>query len=435
MKANGEREKTSQQSLRGVPTVSRVCTDTLIELVYDPETRKTGLAVSRFGGLWNIEQEVQVETGEILVPYSPRNNLIANDCVLLPAKPEESRSKEELLADVRAFLHRYVDLSPLFEDIAVHYVLLTWVYDAFNELGYLRLRGDYGTGKTRALMALGSLCYKAFFASGASTVSPIFHVLDSFCGTLIFDEADLPFSDAKADMVKVFNNGTMRGIPVLRTVMNRQKEFNPQAFKVYGPKIIAMRGSFDDRALESRFLTEETGTRPLRSDVPLYLPAAMKAEALELRNRLLHFRLCNFFAIKTDTTALMENVEPRLNQTALSLLSLVDDPDVRRAIQAALIEENANTLSERRETVEGEVLASVVEAFSASDGGNVSLREIAARFNVAHPTEYGGPMSNKWIGHVLRKRLRITTCKSTGIYVVPVSEKPKIDALAARVGL
>jgi len=419
-----------------IPSISRVAPDgTLIELVYDAEARKTALAVSRFGGMWNVEREVRIETGDILVPYAANNNLIANECVMLPAKPEEFGLKRELLADIQAFLHRYVDLSPLFEQIAAYYVLLTWVYDAFNEVPYLRLRGDYGTGKTRALMALGSLCYKAFFASGASTVSPIFHVLNSFGGTLIFDEADLPFSDAKADMVKVFNNGTVRGMPVLRTVMNRQKEFNPQAFRVFGPKIIAMRGFFEDRALESRFLTEEMGTRPLRADIPVSLPPAMKPEALKLRNRLLHFRLCSFFDIKTDPAALIEGIEPRLNQIALSLLSLVDDREIRRVIQGWLIEANTNTLSERRETVEGAVLASVVEAFAASQASNVPVRDIADRFNTVHCADYGGPMSNKWVSVVLRKTLRLTTRKSNGVYVVPVSEKPKVDALAARLGM
>ncbi|TAL04089.1 MAG: hypothetical protein EPO08_02425 [Rhodospirillaceae bacterium] len=420
---------------RNTPTISRICGRTLAELVYDRETKKTGLVISHTRSLWNIEQEFQIETGEMLVPYSPNNNLIANECIVFPSKPEISGDKRELLADIQSFVHRYVDLSPLFEQIAVHYILLTWLHDAFSELGYLRLRGDYGTGKTRALTVLGSLCYKGFFASGASTVSPIFHVLDSMGGTLIFDEADLPFSDARAEMVKVFNNGTMPGMPVLRTMMNRHKEFNPQAFKVYGPKIIAMRGSFEDRALESRFLTEETGTRPLRDDVPLFLPPSMKAEALSLRNRLLHFRLCNFFDINTDATALIEGIEPRLNQTALSLLSLVDDADVRSAIQAALVEENANTLSERRETLEGAVLASVVEAFAATDGENVPIRDIAERFNATHRVEYGGPVSNRWIGNMLRKGLRLTPHKSNGIYVVPISEKSKIDVLAKRMGV
>lgn len=428
-------EETTRSGAK-TPTVSRVCRDeTLVELVYDADTRKTALVVSRFDGLWNIEQEVRVETGETLVPYAPSNNLIANGCVLLPSKPVVSGVKSELLANIRSFLHKYVDFSPLFEQIAAHYVLLTWVYDAFNEVPYLRLRGDYGAGKTRALMVLGALCYRAFFASGASTVSPVFHVLDSFGGTLMFDEADLPSSDAKADMVKIFNNGTVRGVPVLRTVMNRHKEFNPQAFQVFGPKIIAMRGFFDDKALESRFLTEEMATRPLRADIPVSLPATMAAEALELRNRLLHFRLCHRFRINADPTVLIPGVEPRLNQKALALLSLVDEADVRDAIQSALIEENENLISDRRESSEGAVLTAVVEAFSATKTGHVSVRNIADRFNAVHRAEYGVSVSNRWIGHVLRRGLRLKTQKSNGIYVVPVSERPKIEAIAARLGI
>src|SRR5437868_7678103 len=98
----------------------------------------------------------------------------------------------------------------------ISYVLLTWVYDRFNELPYLRLRGDYGTGKTRFLLTLCSICYKPIFASGASSVSPLFHMLDRFGGTLIIDEADFRFSDEKADLTKILNNGNVRGFPVLR---------------------------------------------------------------------------------------------------------------------------------------------------------------------------------------------------------------------------
>ena len=391
--------------------------------------------MSRFGGLWNIEQEVRIETGEVLVPYSAHNNLIANDCVLLPSVPVDFGDKGDLLRDIEAFLRRYVDLSPLFERIAAYYVLLTWVYDAFNEVPYLRLRGDYGTGKTRGLIAIGSLCYKAFFASGASTTSPIFHTLDAFGGTLLLDEADFRFSDATAQLVKIFNNGTVRGLPVLRTVVNRHKEFNPQAFKVFGPKIIAMRGSFEDKALESRFLTEEMGTRPLREDIPIGLPASLKEEALELRNRLLHFRLCNLFKIKTDPSVISPDIEPRLNQTALSLLSLVDDPALRAEIMAGLVRQNATTLADRSQTVEAGVTAALQEAFTEATGSSVSVRDVTDRFNARFCAEYGHPFSNKWIGGVLGKQLRIETQKSHGVYVVPISEKPKIDTLAARFGL
>src|SRR2546425_944965 len=99
------------------------------------------------------------------------------------------------------FLHRYVDLNPVFERLASYYVLLTWIYDDFNEVPYLRVRGDAGSGKTRFLLTLGSLCYKPVFASGASTASPLFRILDICRGTLIIDESDFRFSDEKADIV------------------------------------------------------------------------------------------------------------------------------------------------------------------------------------------------------------------------------------------
>jgi len=92
--------------------------------------------------------------------------------VLLPSEPEEYGSEEQLLAEIQSFIHRYVDVSSLFEKIASYYVLFSWVYDRFNELPYLRLRGDPGSGKTRVLLMVGSLCYKPIFASDASTVSP-----------------------------------------------------------------------------------------------------------------------------------------------------------------------------------------------------------------------------------------------------------------------
>lgn len=426
---------TGKTSEDRVPTVSFVGSDTLVELVYDPDKRETALAVSRFGGLWNIEKEVKVETGAVLVPYSANNSLIASGCVLLPSQPVEFGFKHELITDIGAFLHRYVDLSPTFEKIAAHYVLLTWVHDAFGELPYLRFLGDFGTGKTRALMTIGSLCYKPFFASGASTVSPIFHTLDAFGGTLVLDEADLPFSDAKAELVKILNNGTLKGMPVLRTIVNRHKEFNPYAFKVFGPKLIATRERFQDRALESRLLTEETGTRDLRADVPIHLPPAFKAEALELRNRLLHFRFAEFFNVETDPAVLMRSVEPRLNQMALSLLSLVDDPAVRSDIQASLIAKNADQRFDRRESVEGSLIAAAMAVFAEKSGTHASLRDIAEKLNKERCAEGSGPVSNKWLGYVLRQKLGLRTAKSGGIYVVPASEYPKLVAMARRYGV
>ena len=274
-----------------IPTISHVCEDgRLIEALFDAKSSSTQLAQRDAAGQVTITPFVDLPSGERLAPYSAKNNLIASRCVLLSSDVQSGWTKAELLAQVQAYIHRYVDLPAPYEAIAAHFVLLTWVYDAFRELPYLRFRGDYGSGKTRALQVIGSVCYKPFFASGASTVSPIFHVLDAFQGTLVLDEADFRFSDATAELTKILNNGNAQGLPVLRTMTNRHRELNPRAFRVFGPKLLAMRQGFADRALESRFLTVEMGGRSLRADVPIHSPASLDVEATALRNHLLAFR-------------------------------------------------------------------------------------------------------------------------------------------------
>ena len=66
---------------------------------------------------------------------------------------------------------------------------------------------------------------------------------------------------------------------MLRSESVSGREFSPKAYSVFGPKLIATRGYFQDRALESRCLTEEMGGRKLREDVPINLGNEYVAEA------------------------------------------------------------------------------------------------------------------------------------------------------------
>lgn len=420
------------------PVVSRVCEDgTLVEALYDASQARTSLAIRTPDGTVSTAPHLDLPTGERLVPYSPSNNLIATECVLLPSAVGDfgdMGDKGDLVAKVREYLYRYVDLSSGFLDIATYYVLLTWVYDAFNELGYLRFRGDFGTGKTRALIAVGSVCYKPFFASGASTVSPIFHVLNAFGGTLVLDEADLRFSDATADLTKILNNGNVRGLPVLRTMQNRHRELNPHAFRVFGPKLIAMREGFQDDALESRFLTEETGRRPLRPDIPIHLPESLKSDALALRNRLLAWRFAARHTVAPDPSRLLDGVSPRLNQTALALLSIVDDASVRDAIRRELVGGEARVLHERASSTEATMLRALLATFDASDAPYASIASVTERFNKDAASRFGRTVGNKWVGGFVRTRLKLATMKTRGTYVVPQSERPRVETLALRYG-
>jgi hypothetical protein len=416
------------------PVVARCLADgTLVELLYSADEGRTAFAVWR-AGEWTIEQEVEIAGGERLVPFSPNNNVIRNEVVLLPSEPAEYGSKPALLAELRRFLHRYLDVTPAFEDIAAHYALFTWVYDAFSEVPYIRFQGDFGTGKTRALLVLGALCCRPFFASGASTVSPIFHILNAFRGTLILDEADFRFSDEHAEIVKILNNGNVSGIPVLRTMQNRRREFDPQAFQVFGPKVIAMRGAYDDRALESRFLTEVMGRTRLRADIPINLTAAIKEEALGLRNKLLLYRFRNRHRVRLKPDAAFGEVAPRISQILAPLLSGVDDAAARDALVGFARGVHAGILAERGLTTEAQLLDVVHELAGSAAAPVLGIGEIAGRFAERFAREYERPITPRWIGTILRRRLHLAPYKSHGRFVLAI-DPAQLAALYDRYGI
>lgn len=410
-----------------IPTISRTLPDgTFVELVHDAQAGTTALAIGAPDGSTTTLERLELPDGEILVPYAPTNNLLATGAVVLPSSIGRYDCKADLLADIKAFLHRHVDLSPLFEDVAAHYVFFSWVFDAFHEAPMLRLSGEYGSGKTRGLLAIGSLCHKAFFASGASTVSPIFHIIDAFGGTLVLDEADLRLSDKTADLVKILNNGTTRGLPVLRTMANRHKELNPTAFRVFGPKIVAMRGAFHDEALESRFIDEEMGTRPLRSDIPLTTPESLRSEALDLRDRLLAWRFAERRALAVDPSRKVDCLSPRGNQMALPLLALVDDPGVREAIGGHLAGQEARARARCADRPRVKIAGVLDRMFRESEASTIPVARVAEEYN----REANATLPVKSVGHILRTELGLETRKSRGVYVIPAHESGKIAQLA-----
>lgn len=414
-------------------TVSECCDDgTIIETIMQSEPSQTAFAVWRSGAC-SIQDACTI--ADVLYrPIAAQNNLIRHHAVLLPDAPDAYGSSDALLDEIDAYIYRYVDLSDDFRRIAGAYVLLSWVYDAFNELPYLRFRGDYGSGKSRALLVVGSIAYKPFFASGASSVSPIFHTLDTFRGTLVFDETDFRFSDEKSELIKIFNNGNVRGFPVLRTAITREREFDPRAFVVFGPKIVAMRKSFDDPALESRFITEEMGQRSLRNDIPINLPDIQKDEALRLRNKLLQYRFETLHRVEINAALHDPARSARLNQILIPLLSVIENESLRTAIRESAAGLDTRLYAERSATLEACVL-DALRTLCAQGNESISVSAIADACTARSDDEFERPITARLVGSVLRTRLRLQTYKRHGVYVLAPSEYAKLDELCVRYGV
>lgn len=407
---------------------------TIVELVHDHAAHKTMLAIGR-GDEVAIEDSISNDGGTRLLPVPASNNLIRHGAVLLPECAEPFDTPASLADEVTGYLDRYLDLTPGFRTIAAWYVLLSWVYDAFNELPYLRFRGDFGTGKTRALTVIGSLCYKPFFASGASTVSPIFHILDRFRGTLILDEADFRFSDEKSEIVKILNSGNTKSFPVLRNSMNAKREFDPRAFHVYGPKLLAMRQSFEDEALESRCLTEEMGQRKVRKDIPINLPDAQATDAQVLRNKLLSYRFRFFHQVAIDPSLVDPLQSARTNQLLVPLLSIIEDEEARASVRTFATGIDDEMRFDRSMRPEAIVLAAIRDLDKERTRTALPVREITTYVIDRHGKDFDRYVTPRFIGELIRKRLRLATYKSHGVYVVPLADRAQIAFLSERFGL
>ena len=427
------KQENKQKSVSNVfPVTSMVLPDkAMIEMLYDQEKGKTCL-VKWKDGETETSASFKLEADWRIVPYHPANPLLHRRIILFPKELKEYSDEDALVGRIRSFIHRYVHVSEIFELVSAYYVLLTWIYDAFNEVPYLRVRGDYGSGKTRYLHTIGSLCYKPIFASGASTVAPIFHILDQVGGTLVLDEGDFRFSDEKADIAKILNNGNAKGFPVLRCEKINQREFSPRAYTIYGPKVVASRHDFDDLALESRFITEDMGLAGTRDDIPITLPGDFNEEAQELRNMLLLWRFRNYGKPRFPEAHADPKTDKRISQVFAPLLSLADDPEVRVRIARLAREKSDEIRNDRGFQTEADVLAAIRICLG---NGDRTIAAITKIFIEQSGTAYDRKITPKWIGFVVRKKLRLGTRKKNGSYILKEGQKNILDRLFRKYNL
>lgn len=395
----------------------------IVEMVYDERQRHTSFAVSLDG---EISYTDQIETKEVTyIPLKPSFGLVRHNVMLFPSKGKGYGSKEELLAEIQSFIHCYVDISKNFEKIASYYVLLSWVYENYSEIPYLRKRGGFGSGKTRFLQTIGSICYRPIFANGGASSASLFHTLDKYGGTLIIDEGDFRFSDAKADIAKILNNGNTKGSPILRLQIDSEGNYTPVAYQVFSPKIISSRGYFEDRALESRIISENSNPEKLREDISITLPKEFRKQALELRNKLLSFRFNHAGEGCKDISGDMAQLEPRIRQMFLPIFSLIDDQESYREILDFAENSSGEIVIDRTDTAEAHLLTVIHSLISKNK--ELRIKDISNKFREEFSDSYFRKVTPKWIGWLIRKKLGLKTHKTHGGYTIDSCERKTLD--------
>jgi hypothetical protein len=95
----------------------------------------------------------------------------------------------------------------------------------------------------------------------------------------------------------------------------------------------------------------------------------------------------------------------------------------------------SSLVADRGLLVEAQVLEILAELMTGSQRPVVPVADIVAVFIERYGFEYERPITNRWIGSILRKRLNIGTYKSHGVYVVPMGDRSKIEMLCGRYGV
>ncbi len=115
----------------------------LAETVYlEGNETPVQFAIKKPGGI-TIEPCLKTDTRQI-VPPSTTALMAKPGVVLLPSASTEYGSQENLVTDIKDFIHRYADVSAFREDLTTHFLLMTWLYDLFTAVPYLRFLGEPG---------------------------------------------------------------------------------------------------------------------------------------------------------------------------------------------------------------------------------------------------------------------------------------------------
>jgi len=130
----------------------------------------------------------------------------------------------------------------------------------------------------------------------------------------------------------------------------------------------------------------------------------------------------------------MPDLEARMNQVLLPLLSVVPEGAYREAIMRYARRHAAQLLAERGDTVEGNVLTVVAALAAERDGSPLAVAAIADAVRLRYGSDYDRPISNRYVGSVLR-RLGLTPYKSHGTYVLAVQDNDRLRALYRRFGI
>ncbi|MCJ7631964.1 hypothetical protein MUP77_06165 [Candidatus Bathyarchaeota archaeon] len=307
-----------------------------------------------------------IEITHATIPIEPR---WTKDSIEALSKPESTAiEKERLFQNVRELLQTHIDFADqrLYDFLAL-WNIGTYFCQLFNVYPYVYVGGISQSGKTKLLTLCSHICFNSILGSNMSP-SVLFRLIQSARCSLFIDERDdLSRRNISEEFRNLLLNGYKKG---LRTYRNRRTEdgnFVPEAFEVYGPKMIANIEGIDD-VLESRCIpitmrrssNREISSTEVDENSPLWQLT---------RNQIYLFMMRNWKAVRqaysefSNDTAL-SNRDLELWKPVLVLAAFFGNNELAAEMKAFSVEVTKQTrmgYSDSREEILAEALLSIVE--------------------------------------------------------------------------
>lgn len=309
------------------------------------------------------------------------------EVVIFPTDVTEYGSTELLLKDCDTFIKKFWYANHFDYQLSEYYILHSWVYDKFREIGYLHNLGPWGWGKSRWLNTVGGLCFRATKIAGALTAPSLFHIIDYSRGTINIDEGDFTAADMQTGILKVLTQGHERGTSIIRC---DTESGGIIAYEVFGPKNVSTRKPFKDYALRSRCSTlnakdDKDSTKQTNLDDVFF------AERQILINKLLKWRFDHYLSAVLDPTiqGRLNVSEGRLKQIIIPMLSSLKELDIEHKLAGYLTVKNKEMVEDRKEDIVYRIFITILQLKGEQSNkllkDPITVGNIVKKFNEIYP--------------------------------------------------
>jgi hypothetical protein len=113
---------------------------------------------------------------------------------------------------------------------------------------------------------------------------------------------------------------------------------------------------------------------------------------------------------------------------------VIEDTSVRASIVSRMKQAERTQRIERSASPEGQVLDVILSLMRDTTDPFIPIGDIARAFAKQHGHEYDRPITARYVGHLLRTRLRLRTWKRHGTFVLGTKDNEHLVLLAERYG-